>query len=175
MSMKLTHVSKVSLALALAGFTAVSEGCSATSSLCSDICDCEHCNDYDEDLVCVELETSANVAAAYECDDAWDAYVTCTQDKGRCEEDDANFTTRAPGSCSGKEAVGLSCTSSSDCTFGAGTTCEGGQCMQRVCADGGECETDADCAGEDLCQAQEDKLDECVDAASAHNGFDLDF
>src|SRR5690242_11769219 len=142
--MHLTNRLRVIFLFGLAGAAGVSGGCSRAATVCSLICDCEHCNDYEEDEACTEYDTSQNIAEAYDCGDAWDAYLVCVEDKGRCKEEEADFTTRAPGSCSGKQATGISCATAADCFGGPGTTCESGTCMARFCSgiNGGEsCET----------------------------------
>jgi len=174
------HGTTIKTAILLIGLAAAAPGCgSRAAAVCEVICACEHCNDYDEDVSCRLLEAQEDVAGAYECGDAFDAWATCVEEKGRCDAKDADFTTRQTGSCSVSDPVGITCLSDNDCDgFGNGLLCEGGMCMQRMCAGGGNqsCESDGDCEGADLCTAQQDALDKCIDSASAHGGpqFDLD-
>lgn len=166
----------VVLPLGLSVLAALAAGCgSRASTLCSLECDCEHCNDYEDDFKCEGYETQQEVAAAYACADQWDTWAACVEERGRCEEEEARFTTSSPGSCSGTEPTGDSCITDSDCG-GFGRSCSAGMCVQRVCAGNGDsCEDDADCSGEDACQNEEDALSKCIDDASEHGGIRIDF
>jgi len=165
--------------IALLGALAAAPGCGTQAdTMCDLLCECEHCNDYDEDLECIRFHAQEDAASTYECADEWEKYATCYEDKGRCEETEANFTLSSGGSCSGQQPVGVSCVTDPDCNVGGGVdaTCQGGMCVIRVCAgNGGPCDRDEDCPGVSLCQSQEEALYECVIAASAHNGplYDL--
>ncbi|NUQ75020.1 MAG: hypothetical protein HUU21_15830 [Polyangiaceae bacterium] len=166
--------------LGLAALTAFFAGCgSRASAVCDLICECEHCNDYEEDVQCEAIETTAEMAAVYECADQWEAWATCLEERGRCEETEANFTTATAGSCSGKTNTNFPCMNNGDCqsTFGPASLCESGMCSQRTCAGSDiPCESNNQCSGEDQCDAEEDALDDCVDNASSHGGvpFDID-
>lgn len=159
--------------IALLGALAALPGCgSRADAMCDVVCECEHCNDYDEDVSCILFNAQEDVAEAYECADEWEKYGTCFEEKGRCEEDEASFTLSASGSCSGQEAIGISCVTDPDCDIGGfNATCQMGACVMRVCAGGGgPCETDGDCPGASACATEEQALYECVARSSAHNG-----
>jgi hypothetical protein len=164
-------------AIVLLGLGAATAGCgSQASDLCELICECEHCNDYEESLDCIVVTAQSDMADAYGCEEKWSAWATCIEEKGECEEEEANFSTSGSGSCSGMQPLGMSCMVDDDC-FSFGAVCDAtGMCQQRTCADGNPCETNADCPGEDRCQNQAQELDECVSDASEHDGpfVDLD-
>jgi len=137
------------------------------------ICDCEHCNDWEEEDTLDSLNTAADVADAYGCPDDWDAYMTCQVDKGRCDETDANWTVNGPGSCSSTMDLGTPCMTDADCTGGPGnSTCSVTMtCVRPACVgNGNPCDTDADCPGTDLCQTEQDRVNDCIVKGSDHNG-----
>ena len=140
-------------------------------------CECEHCNDYEEDLLQIYYDAEADLAENYGCSAQWEAWATCVQDKSTCNETEARFTTSQPGSCTGRQDIGISCSSNTECeSFGDGAFCDNGSCAYRVCAgDGGQfCETNDDCFGEDLCQVARAAVGECIDAASINFDYDID-
>lgn len=158
----------------LVGMSAPVMGCSSAESVCSLMCECEHCNDYSEMATCSQLTTVESIAEAYECSEQWEAYMSCIEDKGTCDEEEANFRTTGDGSCSDTEPLGNSCATNADCSFGPpGGFCQGGECMARVCANSGGawCETNADCPGAPLCETEEEAVDKCIDNASNHQGI----
>lgn len=157
--------------LLIGPLAASTAGCgSQAAAVCDLVCECEHCNDYEEDLTCIQLEGQADVAEAYECADQWDAWATCVEEKGECDADEARFSTSGgSGSCSGSEPTGDACTTDTDC--GGNESCQGGMCARRVCAgDGSSCQSDADCPGQDRCASERDALSGCIDDSSAHDG-----
>lgn len=166
----------VVLGAGLSALAVLAAGCgSQASTLCSLECDCEHCNDYEADVRCRSLETQQEIADTYECADQWSAWATCVEERGRCDEEEANFTTSAAGSCSGTEPIGASCATDNDCG-GFGASCAAGMCVQRVCeGDGNSCQNDSDCPGDNVCRDQQIALGECIDKASAHGGAGFDF
>jgi hypothetical protein len=163
--------------LSLSALLAVAHGCgSQASDVCELVCECEHCNDVDEELLCNQLETGADVAEAYACDAEWEAYATCVEDKGKCDEKEARFSTEEPGRCNATEPIGVPCVDQAECSqFGSNLTCDGGQCVGRVCSGEGGffCASDSDCpGGEDRCGDKLSDLNECESKASAHGGGD---
>lgn len=158
------------ITVSLAGLLGLVAGCGGqASSVCSLICDCEHCNDYEEDLTCIQVETSLSVAEAYDCAQEWEDYASCVEEKGKCDEKEADFSTRADGSCSATQPIGFPCMVQADCDqVQTGLTCTGGECAQRVCAgDPYPCDTNADCpGGPDRCEDEAVDLGECESKAS---------
>jgi hypothetical protein len=153
-------------------------GCgSRASQICDLVCECEHCNDYAEDINCIQLQAQQDIAETYECSDQYEAWATCVEEKGECDEDEARFSTSGNGSCSGSLPLGISCAADADCG-GFSATCQSGMCVQRVCAgtdDQFSCETDSDCPGQDRCTDEEQELSECISDSSAHGGPIFDF
>jgi hypothetical protein len=158
-------------AASLAGLVSFVPGCGGQpGTICSLVCDCEHCNDYEEELTCIQLETSLEVAEAYDCAAEWEALYTCVEEKGKCDEKEANFSTQSEGSCSATQPVGFPCVAQTDCdVIGSGYTCTAGECSQRVCAGANPfpCDTNDDCqGGEDRCGDEQVDLGECEADAS---------
>jgi hypothetical protein len=135
------------------------------------ICECEHCNDWEEDETLDAYQASEDVADAYGCADLWDAYMTCQIDEGSCDETDANWSLpQSGGSCSGTMDTGNPCTMDADCA-GQGTCSATMTCVVSTCAGGGgQCMTDQDCPGVNPCQPDDDRLDDCIEKGSAHGG-----
>lgn len=145
--------------------------CSHGQTVCQLICECEHCNDQEEVVTCDRFETDQAVADAYDCGDKYDAYLTCIEEKGTCDETDANYSTQGGGSCSDTQPLGMSCMTNNDCQGGFDAVCTGGMCMMTVCAGSGQpCQNNGDCNGSDLCADARSDYRDCVDAASAHGG-----
>lgn len=154
----------LSIPLAM-GIVALTPGCTTASSVCDTICECEHCNKYAKLNRCRNMEKSEATADAYDCSEAYTAVLTCTLEKGQCDEETANYSTRANGTCT-QQPIGLSCTVDNDC-FGA--TCSNGSCVDSRCDGSGKpCTASADCSGEgaDACEKEQETLAECIDAAS---------
>jgi len=155
-------------------FSSTTGGCaSQPETLCSLECDCEHCNDLVEEATCADREKDLKVAEAYGCDGEWEAYATCYEERGRCDEEKANYSTQAPGSCNGVLNAGFPCTTPVDCEqFGGDTvwTCVAALCVGKACAGNNmfPCRQDNDCeGGADECGLQASNLNECLTAASA--------
>jgi hypothetical protein len=171
----------------LASPLALAPGCSQASQICSMVCECEHCNDIAEDARCEAISASQDVADVYDCAEEWTAYADCYETEGTCEEEEANYTTREPGSCSATSSSGITCMTNSDClNLGyQGVSCENMECVYPSCAGddtGQPCESDSDCqGGKDKCEEEGAKLNECIQGASDSEtgffyfGFDLDF
>jgi hypothetical protein len=126
------------------GLATAMSGCSSARKTCEIMCECEHCSDPREDITCAEYEAQEAAAEAYECSEQWEALMTCIQEKGTCDEKEANFSTRGNGNC-----------------------------VMSMCEDSGNpCSSNGDCKGEgaDLCDDEEQDLGECVDAASGGAG-----
>jgi hypothetical protein len=157
--------------------------CDQPSRICDLICECEHCNDIIEDYRCQAADASQDIAEVYGCDGEWEAYADCVENEGECNEEEARFSTRAAGSCSGTTDTGFTCMVDADCdqvginggTCGANMTCE-----VRACNDGSgiPCSSDAECTnGEDKCAVESEELARCMHEASddpVYIGFDLD-
>ena len=151
-------------------------GCeSSAQTVCDLVCECEHCSDLDYELTCAGYDWRQDLANTYGCEGQFDAWASCVEGSGKCNERTASFTTMAIGSCSGSQATNYTCTAHVDCTsvFGAGATCEGTQCNTRLCASTGiPCQSDVDCVqGVDLCSEEANTLYTCQNDASAVNPF----
>jgi hypothetical protein len=160
--------------VSLAGLLGLVPACGGqAASICSVRCECEHCNDYEEDLICIGYETDLEVAEAYDCAAEWEAWATCFEEKGKCDEKEADYSTQADGSCSATQPIGFPCATQSDCDqVGNGYTCTAGECAQRVCAGNNPfpCDTNADCqGGEDRCADEQVDLGDCEAKASDHD------
>ena len=157
-------------------------GCaSQPETLCNLVCECEHCNDYAEEATCASRERELAVAEAYGCEGEWEAYATCFEENGTCDEQKVRFSTEAPGQCSGLLDSQLPCVLADECQALGGDTvwsCIGGMCSGKSCAGGNNspCRQDNDCdGGEDRCGLQASNLNECQTAASAHLGNNSPF
>ncbi|MBI4954631.1 MAG: hypothetical protein HY908_21580 [Myxococcales bacterium] len=158
------------LAASLIALAALTAGaCTRTERLCAAVCDCEHCNDLAEDILCAGLDARAELADVYDCTSEFEASVDCTLDEGTCNDTKARYSTREPGSCSGEQNTQQPCASVADCGGLLHAYCNG-TCRYKVCAGGSgyPCENDDDCpSGADRCEAEETALEECIDNASA--------
>jgi hypothetical protein len=135
--------SSAGLALAFVAATgAFAPGCSSkTETLCSTVCDCQHCNDFTREETCDQLSAGTNVANDYGCSSQYSAVVQCNLDHGTCVGAQSRYTTQQLGTCS------------------ANGRCNGNLAFP--------CTTDADCpGGTDLCASQKQALMTCVTAAS---------
>jgi len=72
---------------------AASAGCSRAQIVCDIVCECEHCSDEREILVCADYATQEDVADAYGCGDAWNTYTVCIEEQGTCDANEANYST----------------------------------------------------------------------------------
>jgi hypothetical protein len=156
-------------------FSSTSGGCaSQPQTLCSLECDCEHCNDLVEEATCADREKDLAVAEAYGCAEEWEAYATCYEEKGKCDEQKASYSTQAAGQCTGMLDTQFPCTTPDDCMqFGGDTvwTCVAATCRGKSCAVNNQfpCRQDSDCdGGADECGVEISNLFECQTAASAH-------
>lgn len=154
------------------GFFGMAPGCSSAQTVCELACECQHCSDPTEDVTCYAYKVQEAEAQAYACDDAWEALMTCVQEKGTCNEKEAQFSTRANGTCSDTQMVGGNCMTNADCQqigIPGKTACTNGMCVVYRCSGGGQsCDTDADCAGngEELCDKEKTDVADCIDKAS---------
>jgi hypothetical protein len=80
--------------LILIGLSLSAMGCSRAATICGIICDCEHCNDQKEIQACDQYGTIEDVASAYSCDDKWNAYMDCVEQRGVCDAKESRFSTR---------------------------------------------------------------------------------
>jgi hypothetical protein len=62
-------------------------GCSSYSGYCADAMDCAGGNDNDIDACEVVLEHEEDVASINGCDEEWDDYFVCLEDKSDCDGD----------------------------------------------------------------------------------------
>jgi hypothetical protein len=156
--------------LALGAVATMPSCTSMPTTLCDLECECEHCNDWEYDFECAQQEMGQEVAEAYDCTSEWDAWASCVEEQGECDEEAARFSTHALGSCSGTMDLGIPCTDDAECEQmgGYSANCSGGSCQMKSCA--GQdvpCQSNSDCpTGEDKCGTEEEALEECVDGAS---------
>lgn len=159
---------------------AAAGGCeSSAGTVCDLMCECEHCNDYEEESRCAQLEWQADVAEAYDCTSKFESWASCVEENGSCDENEASFSTLERGSCSGKGETGLDCSLDPGvCAgIGSGSSCENGTCKYRACAGAlgpnpPACGSDADCGfGPDRCAEARTALVECEQEASEVNPF----
>jgi len=73
--------------LALLAATPALAGCNPYASICSEAMDCEGGNDADYEACVIKYQKNTDVAALYECDRAWDNYITCYSEQARCSSD----------------------------------------------------------------------------------------
>lgn len=147
---------------------------SLPTTICDRLCECEHCGDVRHDSVCLQQELVRDIADSYGCHALWETWAQCVDDNGTCNESEARFSTREPGSCSGEEQdFGFPCDTTSDCTdFGDTYYCVAGSCRFKTCADSGNfpCATDDDCPqGDDRCAEARADLGVCVTDAAEVN------
>ncbi|MBI4704023.1 MAG: hypothetical protein HY744_23185 [Deltaproteobacteria bacterium] len=144
---------------------------SLATTICELECDCEHCNDIKEELECTDREAEMEKADIYGCLDQWEAWASCVENNGECNEQKADWSTRGPGKCA-TGPVGMSCTTGADCAGYPGSTCDGTQCVSQQCADMGmPCDSDDDCpGGEDRCADEIKSYGECMDKATSLSG-----
>jgi hypothetical protein len=161
----------------LAAPIAMVPACSQPSRICSLMCECEHCNDIIDDYSCERVSASQEIAEIYACDGEWTSYADCYENKGACDETEARFSTREPGSCSGTADSGFACADNTECLqLGiTGARCEGGSCVYTSCAgqaNGQPCQSNSDCpGGNDQCQAELDALNACLVAAADDDAY----
>jgi len=169
---KLTLVVGSAVVLGLGG-----SGCGTqAATLCSLKCDCEHCNDYAADALCVQADYDANRADAYGCSKEWESWATCVEDKGTCDEKEARFTTsqETAGSCTNEQTLGLDCTTNAGiCAMTQPNAyCSGGTCKYKTCDNSGQpCTTSSECpkmGGKDRCADQRTDIEKCVQDNTAH-------
>jgi len=144
---------------------------SQVSTLCSAVCDCQHCNDYVDEQTCDALHGLQDVAKDYGCDAEFTAWVTCQNNNGVCNEQKASFSSSTPGSCNGQQDTKFACTTDANCQqFGNNATCVTLTCRTKVCAGSQQnCQTDSDCpTGPDKCKAENDALSSCETNASGN-------
>ncbi|MBK9264359.1 MAG: hypothetical protein IPM54_31740 [Polyangiaceae bacterium] len=102
----------IARSILLLGLSASITGCTQAAKVCDLICTCEHCNDQDKVEYCNDLETAYDVADAYACGDAWNAYMVCFEERGTCDETEARFSVRndaGENRCQKEEDAYLDC------------------------------------------------------------------
>jgi hypothetical protein len=77
--------SRLALALALAASPLACDG--QPEERCDAICDCTECTEVERDTCLADTIADRDTAAAYDCGDAYDAYVDCELTKSRCRDD----------------------------------------------------------------------------------------
>jgi hypothetical protein len=148
--------------------------CSRADKLCGLVCDCSHCNDWEEDNLCAQIGLAQDVADDYDCGSAWDSWAECFENNGKCYADQAAYATRDLGSCNTNVDLQVTCTISADCAQAhANAFCSAGRCYFRACNGTNppqQCSTSAQCpAGEDKCEQVADVLLQCEQQAADIN------
>ncbi len=167
--------------LLVLGLLGTSSGCSSAQATCDLINECEHWNDQTYEFTCTIYRAQEEAVDAYDCLDQWDEYMTCVQEKGTCDEKQADFTTRKSGKCNETQDLGVTCMAQADCDaigFQDPLTCVNNSCTFEVCSGSNQnCTSDADCIGigEDACDTQAEAVQTCVDKASGGASPDLFF
>jgi hypothetical protein len=72
------------LGLAALVVACAATGCSPYGALCVDEIDCEGGNDADIEACEIRYQAAEDVAAVWGCEDRWDDYVFCLDDRYRC-------------------------------------------------------------------------------------------
>lgn len=84
--MTIQRFSVTSSLFAAAALLAV--GCGSYGDMCERAAQCRGgASDTDIDACVIELEQKEEIASLYECDDAWDNYVSCIDEHGVCDGD----------------------------------------------------------------------------------------
>jgi hypothetical protein len=165
-----------SVALTMPLALLASAACSTADDLCTLVCDCEHCNDWEEEAVCGQIALSQDVASTYECDAAWDAWAECFENNGECYDDAAAFSTSEIGMCNIHVDVLIACSTDAECRQEASHYfCSNGTCVYKACSNSPAqepiaCASHHDCpAGEDRCGQEALTLYECEQKAADIN------
>lgn len=79
------YTSKLALVVTIA-LAAVGIGCDSYADICEQEIQCIGGNDADIDACIAGIEGEEEVAAAYDCTDAWDKYVDCIAEKIDCDD-----------------------------------------------------------------------------------------
>ena len=58
---------------------------------CSQLCECEICDDLREEGCIIQMQALEDAADAYECDSEYDDFISCLVDDGDCDEDVNNY------------------------------------------------------------------------------------
>jgi hypothetical protein len=75
------------------GLVVSGAGCSRAQVMCDLICECEHCNDQEKVVACDAIQAEEDVADVYGCAEKWEALTVCVEEKGTCDEDQADWDT----------------------------------------------------------------------------------
>ena len=81
-------------ALVLVGLSSSIMSCSRASVVCDLVCECEHCNDQAKVQACNQFGAAEDVADSYDCGDKWEAYTVCIEERGKCDNEQARFSTQ---------------------------------------------------------------------------------
>jgi hypothetical protein len=167
------HATKMlSAAVTLALLGAATMSCSRASTLCGLVCDCEHCNDWEDEQICDQISLSQDVAGTYGCDSAWEAWADCFENSGMCYEEQAVYSTRDLGSCSLNVDTGTPCGSTAECTTHDPTYfCSNNTCVYLACTNTQQaCTTHQQCGqGDDKCNQASLTLLDCERQSSDIN------
>jgi len=167
------HADKMlSGALVLGLLVAASTSCSRAKTLCGLVCDCQHCNDWEETQTCDQISLSQDMASSYSCDSAWDAWADCFENSGNCYDSQAKYSTRDLGSCNLDVSTGIGCQATSECTTHDQTYfCSNNVCVYRACDNTQQpCTTNQQCGqGDDKCNQASLTLLDCERQASDVN------
>lgn len=93
--------------LLLLSLVGASADCSRAQVICELVCDCMHCNDHDEILVCAQYSRQEDMADAYGCGEAWSALSICIEERGTCDETEFTTIENGSGNRCGAELRGL--------------------------------------------------------------------
>jgi len=148
----------VSLSLAVSGCSGI------RGEYVSLVCECIHCDDWDEEFITEGLAANEEIASIYGCDAEYESLLQCEIDEGECDTDKSNWLVVGDGSCNGSLSLGVTCMTDTECATLPNATCVAGQCAQKACSDNfTPCATDADCPGEYKCSDEQADLVECED------------
>jgi hypothetical protein len=150
-----TNLLLSALLLPLLGLGA--SACSRADALCGLVCDCSHCNDWDETKLCEQISLSQDVASDYGCDSAWDSWAECFENNGQCYADLATYATRELGSCNTHVDMQIACSNNDPCTAAdPNGFCSNGACVYKVCNNA----TDQACTSHGQCPSGPDKCEQ---------------
>lgn len=148
-------------------------GCgSKNGELVTEICACEHCDDWKEEELVALLDASSDVADAYACDVEYESLVQCQIDEGICDDEEASFSLAKKGRCD----TSVQCATDTECAGLGGACGVSGVCDKKLCAGSttDTCDKDSDCPSEkNRCETEETELDTCINNGSEHHGVSI--
>lgn len=148
-------------------------GCGGiTGEYVSLVCECIHCDDWDEQFISESLDTNAEIAEIYGCDAEFESLVQCEIDEGECNTDKAAWEVVGSGNCNGSLSLGVPCMTDTECATLPNATCVNMQCAQKACSDNlTPCATDDECPGEYKCADEQADLVECEDDSADDKSY----